>query len=264
MPLSNLPTHTSASALGCYALCPRKFEHRYVLKTEPEYRSTGLALGTAVHGAVAWWFTEKIEQRTPTLGDALKILEADLSAALAYPGVKWKGDTHESLLADAEKLLRLFVEKYGELPVVETEVRFDMPVVDPDTGETMPRPCIGYFDLELHDGTISELKTAQRAYSATDLRVNLQFACYRTAARYFGDINVDVLALIKTKVPKVQHVELHPDRAVATWFMRAAAAIERGIAAGIFPPSPGPMCGSCEYGQACLGVEAGDVDAEAA
>jgi len=261
---SDLPAHTSASQLSCYASCPRKFEYRYVLQREPEYRSTGLALGTAVHGAVAWWFEEGIAGRVPALGQALKVLRADLSAALAYPNVRWKQDTPASLLADAESLLRLFLEQHGQLPVVETEVRFDMPIVDPTNGETMPRACIGYFDLELSNGNIVELKTAAKSYSATDLRVNLQFGAYRTAARYFGDIDVEVLALIKTKTPRVQHVALHATRELATWFMQAASAIERGIATGVYPPSPGPMCASCEYARACLGVQVEAADAEAA
>ncbi len=141
------PLHTSASQLACFASCPRKYEYRYVEQREPEHRSTALALGSAVHGAVAWWFDEKIAARTPDVGDALKILHADLTAALTYPNVNWRGESQESLLADGEKLLRLFLDKHGDLPVIATEVRFDMPIVDPDTGETMPRPCTGFLDL---------------------------------------------------------------------------------------------------------------------
>ncbi len=146
--------------------------------------------------------------------------------------------------------------------MIESEVRFDFVILDPDTGEQMPRPLVGYFDAELATGNVIELKTARRAYSEVDLRVGLQFAAYRTAARHFG-VDVEVIALVRTKSPKVQHVVLPHDRDVSRWFMRSAASIERAILAGHFPPAPGMACSSCEFRRACLGVEAEAADGEA-
>jgi hypothetical protein len=36
------------------------------------------------------------------------------------------------------------------------------------------------------------------------------------------------------------------------WFFHAARSIEDAIAAGHFPPAPGPTCFECEFGRACL------------
>jgi CRISPR/Cas system-associated exonuclease Cas4 (RecB family) len=75
---------------------------------------------------------------------------------------------------------------------------------------------------------------------------------------------VELLALVRTKRPRVQHAVLPRDRDLSRWFMRAAASIERAILAGHFPPAPGATCASCEYRGVCLGIEAEAADAEAA
>lgn len=263
MRVADLPVHTSASQLSTYARCPRAFAYRYVEHREPEVRSPGLALGSAVHSALAWWFEERAQERAPEITDLVRLLRADLGAALACDAIRWGDTTPEKLEAEAERLVRVFIDAYGELAVKETEVRFDLLVIDPDTGEQMPRPLIGYLDMELAAGNVVELKTARRAYSPIELATNLQFGAYRTAARYLG-VGVELLALVRTKTPRIQHVVLPHDRDVSRWFMRAASSIERAILAGHFPPAPGPACASCEYRRACLGVEAQVADAEEA
>jgi CRISPR/Cas system-associated exonuclease Cas4 (RecB family) len=256
---SDVPPSTSASQLTTYAMCPRKYELRYVLHAEPESRAPGLALGSAVHSAVAWYFDERAAEREPSIDDVARVLRADLDAATSYSNMRWASTTPEKLRAEADLLVRAFLAARGELPVKETEVRFDLAIVDPETGEEMRRPLVGYVDMELVTGNFIELKTARRAYSEVDLRTNLQFACYRTAARYYG-VDIEVMAIVRTKRPRLQHVTLPHDGDVSRWFMRAAASIERAILAGHFPPAPGPMCASCEYRRACLGVEARDTE----
>lgn len=249
-----LPATTSASQLSCYASCPRKYAYRYVEKREPEKRSSNLALGTAFHGAIGWWFEQRIEGASPCVEDAVRILHADLDAGLSVPGVEAR-KTDEALHEEAECLLRLFLAEHGELDVVEVERFFEMPLTDPDTGEVLPRTLIGYLDLVLRDGRAVELKTARAAYSDIDLRTSLQFGCYRTAQRLFSPYDVSLLALIKTKAPRIQHVDLRPNRSVAARFLRNACDIERAILAGVYPPSPSALCGSCEYQLTCMGEE---------
>lgn len=258
----DLPDATSATQLATYANCPRRYAYRYVERRPPEQRSVGFVLGAAVHSALAWYFQERFEEREPELGDVLRILRADLGTSLADDAVRLRGDT-AALQDEAERLVRTFLDAHAALAVREVEVRFDFLIVDPDIGEQMPRPMIGYFDVELAAGNVVELKTAKRAYSTVALRSGLQFAAYRTAAAYLG-VDVELLALVRAKRPRVQHAVLPRDRDVSRWFMRAAASIERAILAGHFPPAPGASCASCEYCGACLGLEAEAADAEPA
>ncbi len=205
-------------------------------------------------------------RKQPTVEDALRILNADLGAELARDDIDWRGATVDDLRTEGERLVRTFVTHCGELEVVATEIPFELAVIDPITGEHLPRRLVGYFDFELRNGNVIELKTAKAAYSQVALATNLQFAAYRSAARYAG-VDVEVFNLVKTKVPKVQHVVLPHSRDVSLWFMTAAAQIERAILAGHFPPAPGMMCSSCEYRRTCIGAGMGQVevgDAEAA
>lgn len=267
MPPSDLPKHTSASQLSTYASCPRRYELRYVLKVEPERRGTGLALGSAVHGGVQWWFEQRAAGEQPDVEQALRIFRADLGAGLAYSNIDWRGTTHDQLRQDGERLVRAFLHEHGDLDVRAVEVPYEMAIVDPVTGQHLPRALVGYLDMELASGNIIELKTARAAYSEIALATNLQFAAYRTAGRYAG-VDVEVYALVRTKTPKIQHVVLPHDHRVSRWFMHAAASIERAILAGHFPPAPSPTsCGVCEFQRTCLGigVESTEVsDAEAA
>ncbi len=268
MPRSDLPRHTSASQLATYASCPRRYELRYVLKVEPERRGTGLALGSAVHGGVQWWFEQRAAGDQPDVEQALRIFHADLGAGLAYGNIDWRDTTHDELRQDGERLVRAFLLEHADLAVRAVEVPFEMSIIDPVTGRHMPRQVVGYFDMELASGNVLELKTARAAYSdEIALATNLQFAAYRTAARYAG-VDVEVYALVRTKAPKVQHVVLPHDRRVSRWFMHAATSIEHAILAGHYPPAPSPTsCGMCEHQRTCLGigVENTEVsDAEAA
>lgn len=249
---SDLPPVTSATQLSTYASCPRRYELKYVLRVAPERRGTGLALGSAVHGAIEWWFEKARDGEEPSIDGTLRIARADLDAALAHEHIDWRGTTRETLGREAELLVRMFLEHHGALRVRETEVPFELPIVDQVTGERFPRPLVGYFDMELASGNVVELKTAKAAFSAVTLRVGLQFAAYRTAARYAG-VDVELYALIRTKRPRVQHVVLPHAHDVSRWFMHAAARIERAIHAGHFPPAPGPCCASCDYRSTCMG-----------
>lgn len=38
---------------------------------------------------------------------------------------------------------------------------------------------------------------------------------------------------------------------LSAWFVHLAVEANRGIAAGIFPPSPSFLCGDCEYADHC-------------
>lgn len=254
-----LPDHTSASQLATYAMCPRKYAYRYVDLVEPEYKSISLCLGSAVGSAVSWWFDAKLEGKQPTGDDVLEILSADLAAATDDASVRWGQWTPQDLEAHAGRMLGAFLREYGDLAVVETERRFELDLIDPDTGEVMPRKLVGYFDLVLAGGSVVELKTARGQYSNVDLATNLQFGAYRTfliESRHNSPLVV--IAIIKNKTPRLQREVLPPTSTATRWFMSAAVAIETAILTRNFPPSPGTMCSSCEYLGKCIGM--GEVD----
>lgn len=248
-----LPSFTSASQLSTYARCPRRFRFRYLDRAEPEFRSVSLALGSVVHGAAQWWAEERRDGRDPRTDDVMDIVRADFAAAV-HDGLRWGQWTPADLRAHAERLVRTFVEHFGQLEVEGTEMRFELSIYDPDTGECVERPLVGYFDFYLGPGKVLELKTARSDYTALDLSTSLQFAAYLMALdQGWEGGQLDLAVLIKNRTPRVQRLKLHPNERTERWFLRAAFDIESSISAGNFPPAPGFGCGSCEYQQRCLG-----------
>ncbi len=250
-----LPEHISASQLSTYARCPRKFRYRYLDRAEPEFRGVGLALGTVVHGAAQWWFERKRDRGEPTMKEVMDIVRADFAAAI-HDGLRWGAWTPADLRAQAERLVRTFIEKFGDIHVEATEKRFELSLYDPETGESVQRPLVGYFDFSIGAGRVMELKTARSDYGPLDLTTSLQFAAYLMALDQQSEGGeLDLVVLIKNRVPRIQRLKLHPNVRSERWFLRAATDIERSIQAGHFPPAPGYGCSSCEYQRRCLGTE---------
>ena len=255
------PEATSASQLVAYAMCPRLYWFRYCTAVEPEHRSTNLALGSAVHGAIGWFFEEMLEGREPTVETAERIFRADLLAEIDNANIRWKDTTPDELEAEGLRLVRVYLAKHATLPVIDVEQAFHVALADPETGEILGRPIKGYFDLVGED-RVYELKTSAKAWSEWDLPRHLQVGayCFASHVLHDGDARVEVQTIVKLKKePRVDSFVVERDAAGLRWWLRAASEIESAIAAGHFPPAPSPFtCRDCEYGRACakLGLEA--------
>lgn len=258
-----LPEFTSATQLSTYSWCPRKFRFRYLDSAEPEYRSVSLALGSVVHGVIEWWFEARRSGGTPTVHDAMNILRADFAAAM-HDDVRLGKWTPGDLRDHAGRLVRCFLEQLGETEVQGTEMRFELSLYDPDTGECMERPLVGYFDLYLGEGRAMEIKTARSEYTPLSLTTNLQFGAYLMALDEHSEAGeLDLAVIVKNRSPRIQRLKLHPNARSERWFLKAATTIEAAIQSGHFPPAPGLGCGGCEFQRRCLG-QVGEADAEAA
>lgn len=254
----DIPPTTSASQLTVYAMCPRLYYFRYIAHIEPEFRSLNLALGSAVHGAIGWFFEEKLAGRVPSLDEADRIVAADLLAETSGVLVRWKDETPETLEQKAQSLVRTYLGKYSEQDVVAVEQRFEVDIEHPETGETLPRPLVGYFDLlaRTKSQDIIEIKTTSKAWHPKSLERHLQVGSYVTAANamHGGPAHVSVHAILKQKIPRVEeyHVERSECDKLSLWYFAAVKQLESAIAALQFPPMPGNCCYECEYARTCL------------
>jgi hypothetical protein len=250
----DLPPRTSASQLVSYAMCPRKYAMKYVLDLEPEFVSVALVLGSAVHGAVGWWYEERLAGREPTLGGALEIATADLASAVAGETVRWKTSSQAHTEEEARRLVATYLGEYGDLPVVAVEQPFAVDVVHPETGELLGRPLKGYFDLVLADGSVVELKTASRGWDGDAIARHLQVGAYAYVLRERHDdpppVRVDVVVKLKRE-PRTESFMVDHDPRKAGWWLEAFREIETAIQRRQFPPTPGPLCRECEHGTRC-------------
>ncbi len=252
--MAEIPPATSASQLQTYAMCPRRYALNYVYGAEPEFRSKALVLGSAIHSSIAWWFTERIEGRVPAISSAEEIMTADLAAAVAGENVRWKDGTPEDLEEEGRRLLRTYLSVHGDLPVAQVEQKFEVDLADPETGEVLGRNLVGYFDLTLEDQSVIELKTSSRGWREVDLARHLQVGTYCVAwnSLHGGPSQIEVHVIVKLKrEPRVESYRVERGEPATRWWLTAAGAIERAIAARHFPPTPGPLCTECEYDSAC-------------
>lgn len=245
------PDVISVSQVTTYLSCARRYRFRYVEKREPEEKSADLALGAAVHSAFEWWQNQRIQGGSPTVEEAQRLFRVDWQAQGMLGDLVFDdGDTEESMRKLGEELVKLLVERLQTESVPEAvELRFEVPLRD-RSGDELPVPLVGYFDL-VDDGLVSEIKTCARRTSASNWA--LQLSAYAYARRETTGVRprMRVIELIKTKIPKIE-VEPYTvsDRDMA-WFCEVAVEVYDAIALGAFPPNPSWMCPRCEYRRAC-------------
>jgi len=220
----------------------------------PEFRSTALILGSAVHGGIGWFFEQRLENRSATIEAACDVAAADVAADLSVGGVRFGISSPESLEHDARHLVNLYLSTQADAPVVQVERKLEVDLVDPETGEVLGRPLKGYLDLVHEDGTVIEIKTASRGWSEGDLGRNLQLGAYSFALESVSgnSVRLQVHVLVKLKrEPRLDVLPVSFSEQELGWWKKAAADIEASIAAGSFPPAPSPLCHQCEYVRAC-------------
>lgn len=249
--LDSPPAHMSVSQVTTWLACPRKYRFRYLDKREPESKSGGLAFGSAVHSALAWWQEERIQGRVPDLDRALRIFRADWTAQVADPLLDLEDRIPDELQELGEALVRLFVERFAQEPPPQAvEARFEVALADPVDGDPLPVPLVGYFDA-VSPGLAWEIKTASRKTAVSEY--GLQLAAYSYAVRMTTGKrpHLRVVQLVKTKVPKIEVEELTLSDREEAWFVEVAVEVFDAITRGAFPPSPSWQCARCEYRGAC-------------
>ncbi len=257
-----LPAHISATAARGYLSCGLRFYfERVACIAKPV--AAALHLGKAVHAGLrylhlALW---RDGDASPVAvaqayAEAFEALERD-EGPVAFEGEAGRAGAR----GDGLRLLAAYLDS-GEVPAerprgVEVALEERVP--------GLPVPLCGTIDLVRHDMGIVDFKTAASRPSpgAAAFDAELQLVCYQMlleAATGESPPGMDLLHLVKTKVPQVVRVSVPPadegrkDRAVAM----LNAAVD-GIAEKRFHPAPGMQCSWCAYRQECMRWEVEDL-----
>jgi CRISPR/Cas system-associated exonuclease Cas4 (RecB family) len=249
--------HWSFSALSQFLKCPLAFYFERVLRLPKRTISDSQVLGSAVHSALAHYHRELQQRtavdRTEVEGSFLQAWQDQCSLA----EVSHQDDrSDDDLKAQGVAL----VELYLQLPPPQNILAVEQPMLVPianSEGEYLEKPLLVIPDLITRDDEsprIREIKTANRAYSESEIASSLQPACYGHAIYELTgeEPAIEFTVLIKTKVPKLQRIEAPRNSADFARLGDIIQAVDRAVDAGVFYPVESPMnCSGCPFYRPC-------------
>ena len=246
--------HVSVSQIKCFQMCPKKYFWRYVLGAEAEHRSPNLVLGSAVHEALASYYSSIRNGKVPVTEGVLQAFSDAFDDELAKePAVLLdEGQTAGELKDEGVKLVEAFLRDVKPPDrVLAVERAFACDVVDPLTGEILEEQLVGYLDAIVEDAgrlVVLEHKTAARAWSADQLEHDLQVSLYQAAT---GADAVRLQVLTKTKVARLLTHELVRDERQQVEAVEVVCQVLKAIRAAAFWRQRGWACRACEFRARC-------------
>lgn len=254
--------HVSVSSLTTHLKCPRQYELKYVTEVPPSHRSGSLALGSAVHAVLAFFYGRLMRAMEEPSVEELKsefvvawsrALEGDVPVLL---------DDGETVDAAQDKGLALVEVFHRDAPrpaqVTGVEQRFAVELVDTTTGEALPRRLVGIMDTVVRDADgrhrILEHKTAAKRFAEDKLRYDLQPTAYSLAALALGlgPVSVTLQILLKQKKPSLELRDLIRDDRDHDDFLHVVSGVLRAIEAEAFYPIHDWWCRSCPWAGPCV------------
>ncbi len=253
--------HLSISSIQTYLRCPAQYFYRYIMRIKETHRPGALAFGTAIHTALAVFYTS-IMQGQEISCDDLTTSFADawqnqLSGNL--PVLLDDKNSPDSLQDKGVGMLACF-HKDAPRPyrVVGVEEPFAVDINHPASDKPLPERLVGVFDAVIQqvDGryNILEHKTAARRFSKTRLNHDLQVTGYTLAAPLVGlpDATVTYQVLLKTTKPALELYQPTRSKLDVMDFKRTAAGVLAAVEAGAFYPVRDWWCQGCPHSARCL------------
>ena len=251
--------HCSVSSIKTYLMCPAKYAHRYVYRTEATHRNVALVMGKSVHDALESFYrfcgehggSPPVELLTDTFSTSWR------RGMVGDPPVK--ADDVGKDKDQGISLLQAFHEQAPRpLKVLAVEEAFAIPFHNPDTGECREELLVGAIDAMVvdEDGRVVlvESKTAKRRWAKDQLAYDFQPTIYQMAAREMDlakhpAIRFDFMLKLKTPVFESTEIYRSPEQEVEA--LHVLHQVLRAVDAGIFYQVRGWMCGDCEFAHAC-------------
>jgi len=258
--------HISASAIRCLQECARQFHLKYVEARLAEDQSARMVLGAAVHRALAHYYRVTRDcDPAPELPALVDIARAHIARTVAPPIAYDEGESAETLVADAERLLDVFLDEgYRPSHVIAVEKAWALRIAGYD------EIAVGVFDLVAHDGAghvvVVDHKTGSRLDAQRAERPDVQMGLYALAAKQlYGVEHVELVyqQLVATRQPRVvlQPVARHAHdedevlEAVKSALELIGVAVAHPLGKRLLGRRRSWMCKGCAWRRACAEVE---------
>ena len=247
--------HCSVSSIKTYLMCPMKYAHRYVHRTEASHRNVALVMGRSVHDGLESFYLYHAEK-----GDdpPVELLTDTFSTSwrrglVGDPPVK-----AEDIGKDKDQGIALMQVFHQQAPrpleVLAVEEAFAIPVAEDDD-----RLLVGAIDALVvdEDGRVVlvESKTAKRRWAKDQLAYDFQPTIYQLAARGMGLAEHPAIRfdfLLKLKNPAFETADIFRSPEQEQEALHVFRQVLRAIDVGIFYPVRSWACSDCEYAHACV------------
>src|SRR5262245_30947168 len=204
--------HWSYNQLSKYLRCPLAYYFEYVVGLPRWSVSSGQALGSVVHEALATYH-RSIQDENPASVAAVRksFLDAWDRREAGEVILFGAGDTKERLLEHGSAVLEAYLNEPPPENIVAVEETLIAPVCN-SQGEILEKPLVAVVDLLTQDDAelrITDFKTSSRSFSESEAATSLQPTCYinNVSLHYGQEPSFWFTVLVKTKTPRVQHVE---------------------------------------------------------
>jgi putative RecB family exonuclease len=243
-------------------MCPRQYEHRYILGTPPSHRSGALAFGSAIHTALALFYRRIMDQQPePSLEELESSFADSWAEQLGHPTpvLLDEKETEDSLNDMGVALVRVF-HAQAERPhqVLAVEEPFSVEITNPTKGEVFEERLVGAIDAVVMDADgqtrILEHKTASRRWTEDKQAYDLQVTAYALIAPMIGfdTAQVNVQLFLKQKKPAIEIINLNRTSQDKRDLMQIINGCLISISAGAFYPRRDWQCRGCAYSGPCL------------
>lgn len=249
--------HWSYSALSQYARCPLQFFFQRILGLPQRSTPSPLALGSAIHEALAHYH-QGIQDRRPVRPEAvLASFRRAWEERKQRELIVYHQGTEQGHVEQGVGLLEAYLKEPPPAGIVAVEQELVVPIVT-SQGEVLEPQLVAVLDLVTRDHNdglkVTDLKTSSRAYSDLDGKTSLQATCYIHAAQHaYEEAAVfEFTVMVKTRKPKVVRVATARMPTDSGRLGDLIQVIDRAVAAGIFFPVESPLnCSSCCYRKSC-------------
>jgi CRISPR/Cas system-associated exonuclease Cas4 (RecB family) len=249
--------HWSYSALRQYLSCPLQYFFQRVAKLPQPFTASGLAMGSAVHEALATYH-RSLQQTRPAPPEAVrKVFLTAWRSRTEKETIQYKAGQNESHITDqGVALLEAYLKQPSPQNIVAVECEMLAPLHNSE-GEVLEKPMATVIDLMQKDDAghkITDLKTSSRAYSQMEAELSLQATCYANSAfENLGHLpTFEYTVLVKTKRPYVQRIATARTKVDLARLGDLVQTVDRAVEAGIFFPVETPLnCSSCPYRKPC-------------
>ncbi|MBB3730664.1 RecB family exonuclease [Nonomuraea dietziae] len=253
-PLEGMPRRLyscTPSRLNSWLDCRRRYRFSYLDRPQPQKGPAWAhnSMGASVHNALAAWWREPYNRRTPAMASIL-LTNGWISEGFrdAEQSTRWR-DHARGLVSGYVETLDPADEPVGVERTVATRTK---------TIAVSGR--IDRLDRRGDELVVVDYKTGRRPLTQDDARGSLALAIYAIAASRVLRTPCHTVELHHLPTGEVVEWE-HTDESLARHLSRAEeVALEAGEAderyrAGDteapFPPSPGPLCSWCDFRRHC-------------